>query len=1021
MNLKSKVFSLLLVCIMVFSALSLTAFGEFSDVNSENQYYEAITNLSGMEVINGYPDGTFLPENEVTRAEMAKMIAVLFQLGATTVTDMPFSDVPVDHWAATFITVARNRGIINGMGDGTFQPDGKVTYHQAVTMIIRALSYEVVAQEKGGWEGGGYITTAQQINLLKKASAPIDDNALRGLIAQLLFNSTYVTPLVYDVSSGTWKQGTAVDRAGNQIRLSNVLIVGVPNIFFDSRISVCQDDEICALVNNEIVKFKVGSFANAANYIGQNVNLNYEEDENTHHYVIKSIVAANANQTTEIKLSDVKAISDAQIEYYITADRSRTAKISFTGTRNVIYNERIANPSAAYTRLLSDVANSDALNSEGTVKVTVGNDTVINIKSYKSYFVSTAVSSSNGLYTITADTPDSMPSVVFEVDTKADHIYKVVVKKATLGGADKDGYTTATWADNNVSALASLRNSVISVAQSIDTAKGSYIEFILGPNTLTNSTITEHTEEYEYKIVKISNKNYKVAQGMAKYPDAYSQIKTEASGTYYTDAFGQIVWIGTLSSGNYRAGILLNISAPTDKNVDDRYTAKFYDLKAGSTFNVLLEATVVDDLFKGKPETFDKLYVMKLSNNTVRDTGNIKCITSAAGDSLSGNNTVYKVISDISLPTVTGTTKDADVNFRLDGSKYQFGYKDSSDKFISSGTSISLSAVTVYERSDVTIAREARTLKKSSLMTEFDKYSGVIYQIAEPSGSSSSATTANYVLYNPIKSITASSEFWVVSKNSNSIDITEAISIDVIKFGSPSTNKTIKIHKDAASQLNLKVGDVFAFYNNSETAGIDIDKKDAVTVLLRADAALKENALGSSALRYVLNSDESENTDKYSGFDFMGIYKASFTNGLKSGWWAYTLNLPVLYDTSNDNSHILYVGMKTSATTAIPLLPKNTLKSAFDGSDNSVLVSDSIESTSAVLNNVIVYNASETNENNRLTFTDNKESTIAVFDNLNTVRQCIDKGLELTQADLVFTYSHTDGGTTARYIYVLKR
>lgn len=90
-------------------------------------------------IISGYEDGTFKPDNHVTRAEFVKMIASAFNLTGEAVGE--FTDVSSDHWAYSYIKNASAAGIINGYDDGSFNPEGIITREQAAVIIYRAISF----------------------------------------------------------------------------------------------------------------------------------------------------------------------------------------------------------------------------------------------------------------------------------------------------------------------------------------------------------------------------------------------------------------------------------------------------------------------------------------------------------------------------------------------------------------------------------------------------------------------------------------------------------------------------------------------------------------------------------------------------------------------------------------------------------------------------------------------------------------------------------------------------------------
>ncbi|HHX25786.1 MAG TPA: S-layer homology domain-containing protein, partial [Firmicutes bacterium] len=85
---------------------------------------EAIVALIDEGIITGYPDGTFKPEDPVTRAEFSKMVARAFAVRAAG--EPTFSDIE-DNWAKTYIAALTEAGIVSGFPDGTFRPSKDIS------------------------------------------------------------------------------------------------------------------------------------------------------------------------------------------------------------------------------------------------------------------------------------------------------------------------------------------------------------------------------------------------------------------------------------------------------------------------------------------------------------------------------------------------------------------------------------------------------------------------------------------------------------------------------------------------------------------------------------------------------------------------------------------------------------------------------------------------------------------------------------------------------------------------------
>ena len=116
---------------------NLTKTNRYSDVTRADWYNTAVSTLSSMGIITGYPDGTFRPNAAITRAEFAAIAARFDHDGDKTAAK--FSDI-ANHWAKDEISIAYNNGWINGYPDGTFGPQRDITRAETMTLVNRVLN-----------------------------------------------------------------------------------------------------------------------------------------------------------------------------------------------------------------------------------------------------------------------------------------------------------------------------------------------------------------------------------------------------------------------------------------------------------------------------------------------------------------------------------------------------------------------------------------------------------------------------------------------------------------------------------------------------------------------------------------------------------------------------------------------------------------------------------------------------------------------------------------------------------------
>ena len=197
----SKVLAVVLALVM---ALSMVSFAAYTDVADDANYAEAVSVLSSLDMLKGYEDGTFKPEGDITRAEFAMVICRLIGSGAAAETTgaTQFADVAADHWASGAIALAAQNGIVNGYPDGTFKPDNNVLYEEAIKMVVAALGYTAVAETYGAYPTGYQIVAAQTGVLEGITDGKVGLPASRGVVAQLAYNALEV-PMMTQTGFGT--------------------------------------------------------------------------------------------------------------------------------------------------------------------------------------------------------------------------------------------------------------------------------------------------------------------------------------------------------------------------------------------------------------------------------------------------------------------------------------------------------------------------------------------------------------------------------------------------------------------------------------------------------------------------------------------------------------------------------------------------------------------------------------------------------------------------------------------------
>ncbi|MBQ4410283.1 MAG: S-layer homology domain-containing protein [Firmicutes bacterium] len=191
-----KIISILLCLAMVLGSFSMAAAINFDDVPEGSYYYEPVYNIAWFGIIGGFPDGTFKPASPITRAQMAVMLVNMQKLSPYTAANPRFSDVPKTHWAYKYVEAAADAGFINGYPDGTFRPDRNVSYDEAITMIVALLGYKLKDLE--GTYPTAFTNKARDLGILNTCAILGNSAATRANVSCFLRDALIASWNNYD-------------------------------------------------------------------------------------------------------------------------------------------------------------------------------------------------------------------------------------------------------------------------------------------------------------------------------------------------------------------------------------------------------------------------------------------------------------------------------------------------------------------------------------------------------------------------------------------------------------------------------------------------------------------------------------------------------------------------------------------------------------------------------------------------------------------------------------------------------
>ena len=564
-NLKKVISS---VAALTMVASSVAAFAvDFPDVESTASYAQAVQELSALDVISGYEDGTFGPDKLVTRAEITKMIvdALAERSSAEASTESTkFADVSADHWAKGYINQGVADGFIAGMSDTEFDPDANVTYVQAQKMLVSAIGYETYAQAQGGWPIG-YKTYAASLDITKGISGIKDSTELtRAQVAQMIDNAMD-TPLCVIAS---WKpewNGTKTPnletRDGKEGRAYETLFTEKHDAYKvygrvteTSKTGSVDNDKVTFQVekadNFDDEEVKADSPVSEDMYIGDSKADNYlrtysqaliqknDDDE----FTILSIAAAAANKSVTVASEDFdeNKSTDEALYFFPAGTTKGSTKYQLDTTNGVkIYINGVeSSKSIAELR--------DYLDKNETASVTLQKETEVGSTSTSAKYNTIMVSSY--VTAIVDEVIDKTNETSVNFDTYSSGIQaKMTVNK------DDDNYTYSFKLDGkDIEAKDLQQNDVLNIAYDTTGSfkDSSFYDVIVTRNVVDGVKCTSRNDtKGEYTI---GGTKYKAAEGMD------IDVETSTEYSLYLDHFGRIAKADENSvSKNY--GVLKNI------------------------------------------------------------------------------------------------------------------------------------------------------------------------------------------------------------------------------------------------------------------------------------------------------------------------------------------------------------------------------------------------------------------------------------------------------------------------------
>lgn len=488
-------------------------------------YQNALKVCAGLGIITGYADGSVKPESTVTRAEMATIVLRMLDNLTTVDYKNVFTDLTADHWAAKNIQTAVEQGILDGMGDGTFLPDGEVKYEQVLKMIVAAMGYTVDATKAGGYPNGYISVASSPLKLLDSVNGVTGQSLERGEVIKVVYNALqapFRTIARYEGNNPIWETKDSLGVEKFKLYNDKGVLTTTPNITIASGVET-KDDVVVIDGTEYRCDFNVDE------YVGTKVKFFYIDEKADDP---KIIALYSDGRSTEIKADaeDVEEITANTVKIK-TSKNSNSTKTYKTANASVIYNGTILN-AADYAASGNTEDYYDFIKPTlGTVRL-VDYDAddiydIIFVDKYETFIVNSATSEKvtgkiNGV------------SVTIEYDAD-----------------DTDQTITVIKSGSNASIKNLKKNDVASLRRNIDET---ILDFTVTGESVTGKVeMTGIDDETGYQTATINGTEYKLDANVV------DDVKNGVSGTFYTDMFNVIGYCPSLSNENDTYAVIANV------------------------------------------------------------------------------------------------------------------------------------------------------------------------------------------------------------------------------------------------------------------------------------------------------------------------------------------------------------------------------------------------------------------------------------------------------------------------------
>lgn len=673
-----------MTCFVAVASAEETATGGLSDVAEDAIYATAVKTFNLMGIIKGYEDGTFCPDQNVTRAEFTAMLMRTMNLGglgSASVAGLPFTDVDENdtgiNWAIPDINTAYAKGIINGYEDATFRPGANVSYEEAIKMIVCTLGY-VSDVNVTPWYAE-YVNQATRLGITETARnlGQVETPASRACIAQMLYDSLEV-PIVENEK--LTKKTILTDYLGYEKGEGKIASDGITSLTQPD--ANLRDDEVQIYGRSmgggdyELYTYKTTD-PQLRNYLGYEIEYFYKDNGSSIRTL--GIYLLRENQTVKLRddMIEESVSSDSQIRYYKNENDKSTTVANLDADNVVIYNGKLLGEDAESSRfsvdLIPQVGSMTLLDSDNDNKFDL-----VKIEEYEVYYVSSKVSLT---YSIIDDVTKTGKDKELILDVKDTDMATTIV---TNSGAE--------YSYNSINV-----GDIVCVATSSQTNGGEVIRKAVVVTETVTGTVTA-VEEGE--SLTINGNTYKYSKA-APWLNGLSSVLAEPAlqdvGVFCLDMNGDVVAYKADSVvENIYYGYIMGIE-DTKGSFDNEKEMRILT-QSGSIITAELRDKVRVD---GTPCTAEEAYDLlvesaKMQNNDENENCTVQQLVKYTTKSSGGTTVVDKIYTAVG--TSTGMKIEGDELYfynkvtGADSMKYTYSTKKLSNK----DTNIAIGSATVF-------------------------------------------------------------------------------------------------------------------------------------------------------------------------------------------------------------------------------------------------------------------------------------------------------------------------------------